>query len=202
MPAGDDQRQQGKRRWLLPSALGLQTLVCQPQRIEVPFQVVHGAQGPPAPQRQPLGELNPHQQRADQPRPLGDGDRVQFRQGAAGLCQCLTADRRDRFQLRPRRQLRVDAAIGRVQVHLRGHHLRAHPAAIRDDRGRRLVAGSFDAEDEGHGVSLALFYPCSSVVWIFVDVSMVRREIYRAFACDIFRKALGGFPPDNRQVHH
>ena len=97
----------------------------------------------------------PDQQRADQPRPLGDGDRVQLRQGAVGLRQRRTANGGDRFDLGARGQLRVDAAIGRVQLDLRGDHLRTHVTPVLDDRGRRLVAGGFDAEDEGHGVSVA-----------------------------------------------
>ena len=116
--------------------------------------------GRPLPRRQPLGELDAHQQRADQAGPLRYGDGIQISEQTASLGEGRAADGRDRFQLRARGQLRVDAAIRRVQLDLRGDNLRAHPPPILDDRRRRLITRALDTEDQGHAASVARAVTC------------------------------------------
>ncbi len=95
---------------------------------------------------QRLGGRDPDQEGPDQPRALGDRDGADVVERQTGRRERLVHDRVDRAQVVARGDLGHHAAVGRVQLGLRGDDAGDHVPAG-DDRGGGLVAGGLDRED-------------------------------------------------------
>ncbi len=133
------------------------------------FEVVHPDERDAAGSGRRLGEGEPHQKRADQPRRIGGGDAVEILPRHVRLAQGLAHDRVDETHVGAGGQLGDHALEGKV-LGLARNHAGEHPVA-EEDRGRGVVAGGLDAEDGtvgqregrvGHGeesTSLALVGP-------------------------------------------
>ena len=117
----------------------LRRVLGQERRVDVPFQVVDGDQRHPVDVRERFRDRTAHEQRADQPRPLGDGHPVQLPQSHARIGERLLDHRHDDFEVAARGELRNDTAVRRVDRVLRGDDAREHTAAIGEHRRRRLV---------------------------------------------------------------
>jgi hypothetical protein len=89
-----------------------------------------------------------HEQRADQPRALGDCDPLDVLELRARLVERLPDDRGHELQVPARCDLGHDAAVLRVEVSLRGDDVREDRTVPADERGRGLVAGGLEAEDQ------------------------------------------------------
>ena len=101
--------------------------------------------------REGLGGRQSDQQRPHQPRAMGHGDRIQIRQPQPGLLQCLAEHREDVLDVRAAGDLRHNAAILGVNLHLRGDDAGAHVMPIHHDRRRCFVTRRFNSEDSRHG---------------------------------------------------
>jgi hypothetical protein len=105
--------------------------------------------------RDRLGGHQPDDQPADQARPGGRGNRIDLVERHIGAGERFLDQPVQRLDMRARRDLRHDAAIGAVFVELRQHDVGEDFAAAvlmaRDDGSRRLVAASFNAEDAKKG---------------------------------------------------
>ena len=107
--------------------------------------VVHAHQWyPPRPAKCLCGR-HADQQRTHEPGPIGYGDRVQRFSRTGRDRQGLFNDRIEPLDVRPRRNLRHDAAILAVQVYLRGDGIAAHVGAIDDHGRRRFVTRRIEA---------------------------------------------------------
>ena len=95
-----------------------------------------------------LAADTPDQQRSDQPRTDGAGDRVDSRVVDAGLDDRTGDHRIEDVEMGTRRDLGDDPAEVGVQVDLGRHHARHHVVATHHQGGRGLVAARLDAEDE------------------------------------------------------
>ena len=71
----------------------------------------------------------------------GEAARVRLR-------ECLADYRRDQLEMAARRDLGHDAAVGRVQLRLRGDDAGADLALVGDERGRSLVAARLEPENQ------------------------------------------------------
>ena len=98
-------------------------------------------------EREGLGELDAHQQRAREPRAVGHGDRVDVGQPPGEHGERLLHHGHDALEVRARGDLGHHASIGRVQPHLARHHIGQHFAIASHQRSRGLVARALDAED-------------------------------------------------------
>src|SRR5207247_2195142 len=67
---------------------------------------------------------------------------------AGGVAKRLSDDGGDDFEVPARRQLGHDAAVGRVNRVLGRNHAGNDTAAVGENRGRRLVTRTLDAEDD------------------------------------------------------
>ena len=94
-----------------------------------------------------LREVEPHEQRAGQPRPVGHGHRVDLVEAAGCARQRLVQHGDHRLHVLARGQLRDHAAVFGVQLDLRRDDVRANAPAVLDDRHGGLVARGLDAED-------------------------------------------------------
>ena len=134
--AGDNQAQVGKRR----------RGRFDEDRVDMAFQMVDPDQRTSQPQRKGFGKAQTHQQRADQPRSVGDGDSVEVAGRQAGFLQGLTHDRDDSSLMIARGQLGHHAPIAQVRSLLGGDYVGTQFAL--DDHGRgRVVARCFDPEN-------------------------------------------------------
>ena len=113
------------------------------------FQVVDADQRQPAAQRQSLGGVHPHHQRAGQARAARHGDGIHIRQPQVGLLQGRLDDGVDGADVLARGHLRENAAELGVQVHLGSHRVEQDHAPVFDDGGGGLVAGGLDPQDAG-----------------------------------------------------
>ncbi len=98
---------------------------------------------------QPLGEGQPDEQGADQPRAQRHGQHLDLVELDAGLAQRLAAQAVDRLVVGAGGDLGNDAAVRGMQVDLRLDRLGQDDVALPplDDGHGRLVAGGFDAQD-------------------------------------------------------
>ena len=94
-----------------------------------------------------LGVVDPHQQRADQPRRVGDGDGVDVPKGQPRLLHRPVDHPADVLTVPPRGDFRYDAAVFAVLLHLGGDDRGEDFPPVFDNGRRRLVAGAFDAQD-------------------------------------------------------
>ena len=151
MPARDDEPDEalGKRR--RRAAVG-----GEPGGVEVTFEVVDGEKRQAARPGEGASERQPDEERADEPRPRGRGDRADVVDRHPGARQGLCVDRRPVGELLARGELRHDAAIGPVHRELGGDHRGEHPPRAVDHRAGGVVTAGFDAEDERrpHAASL------------------------------------------------
>ena len=88
------------------------------------MQVVDGDERQPARPGDRLRGGEADEQRADQPGPRGDGDRVDVVEGRSRVGERLADHRRDELEVPPRRDLRHDAAEPCMQLGLRGDDVR------------------------------------------------------------------------------
>ncbi len=78
---------------------------------------------------------------------MGDRDAVDLVQRRSRFAERLAYDGRDQLEVPPRRDLRHDTAVLRMQVGLGGDDVRADVAVLRDHGGRRFVARGLYSED-------------------------------------------------------
>ena len=114
--------------------------VAQPGGVDVPFEVVDPDHGPVVDPGQRLGEVDPDEERARQPRAIRDGDRVDVVPGRAGIAPCLVEDRHDPAQVSARGDLGDDPAGRRVEGDLRGDHVGTDQPPVLDEGDPRLIA--------------------------------------------------------------
>ena len=118
------------------------------ERGDVAVQVVdRGERQPPRPGERLRGR-QPDEERADQPRALRDRDPLDPVEPDTGLAERLAQDGRDELEMPPRRDLRDDAAVLRVQLRLGGDDVGEDLAVVRDERRSGLVAGRLEPEDQ------------------------------------------------------
>ena len=127
----------------------LERLRLEEERSDVPVQMVDGNEREAPRPGERLRGLHADEQRADQPRPARDRHRVDVVERGARLAERFANDRRGKLEVPARRDLRDDAAVTRVQLRLRRHHVRAHMPVLGDDGARGLVAGRLEGEDQG-----------------------------------------------------
>ena len=93
-----------------------------------------------------LGEAQPHQNRADQARRVGDRHRVDVPLRHARVRERLVRQRGNGLDVLARGDLRHHAAVERVHIRLRRDGVREHAPPVLDDRHRGLVAGGFKSQ--------------------------------------------------------
>ena len=121
----------------------------QPVGIDVSLDVVDPDQGKVVGCGQRLGDVDPHQQRADQARAVGDRDRVEPVPRGVCLGQRRVKGRHDPAQLLARCHLGHDPPGLRVQGHLAGHLASLDAPAPHYHRDPGLIAGRLDGQDSG-----------------------------------------------------
>lgn len=160
----------------------------QPQGIDMPLQVVDAQQGQAGHQRQALGEIDADQQRAHQPRSLGDGDGVKGVIAQRGLPQRFCDNGADSFGMGAGGELGEDAAILGVQVNLRGDDSAFDVVPVLDDGGGGFVAGGFDGEDCAHaGHCSAESGAGECIMAASAALGRRRRAMYKSFRVKNFR---------------
>ncbi|MPM91687.1 hypothetical protein SDC9_138819 [bioreactor metagenome] len=97
-----------------------------------------------------LGEIDPHQQRRDQPRPLRHRDRVDLLQGDARLGERTVEHRLQRRQVFARRQFRNHAAVRRVLRDLRRDAAGQHFISVFDHSRGGFVAAGLYSQNQSH----------------------------------------------------
>ena len=102
-------------------------------------------------ERDGLGHLHAHEQRAHEAGPLGHRHRVQVGVAEPRLRHGPRDHRADVLDVVSRRQLRHHAAVRRVDLGLRGDHVGEDAAAVLHHRRRRLVAGRLDGQHASPG---------------------------------------------------
>jgi hypothetical protein len=105
--------------------------------------------------RQRLAGDKAHHHAADQPRPGGRRDRIHIAERDSGVLQRGGDQRLQRLDVRARRDLGHDAAIGPVRRLLPRQPMREHAAVTGHQRRRGLVARGFEAQDQ-HGRALSV----------------------------------------------
>ena len=123
----------------------------QQNRVNVTFEMVDGDERLAQGEGQRFGVGNPHQQCARQAWALGHGDGIQIGEADAGFVQRRANHRNDVAQMFARGEFRNHAAIGRMDGDLRGHNAREDAPPALHHRGRGLVAGAFDGENQPAG---------------------------------------------------
>ena len=126
----------------------LRRIVGEEGGIDVALEMVDADQRQAVHPCQRLGQRAADQQRAHQTGALRHRQAVEIAEAHAGLGQRLLDDRHDDLDVPPRGELRHHAAVGRVDVVLRGDHARQHAPAVDEHGGRRLVARALDPEHE------------------------------------------------------
>ena len=111
---------------------------------DVPADVVDGHEGLSRREGEPLGVVDPHEQRADEPRRGGHRDGVDPLERDARLVERALHHRHDVLAVAAGGDLRHHAAVDAVLRHLRVDDRRKDPAPVLHHGGGRLVAGAFD----------------------------------------------------------
>src|SRR6185437_16884957 len=91
---------------------------------DVPVQVVDRSEREPASPGQRLRGRETDEERADEPRPGGDGDHVDIVEASAALGERRVDHGRYELEMAARCDLRHDAAVARVQLGLGGDDAR------------------------------------------------------------------------------
>ncbi len=115
--------------------------------MDVPLDVIHGDQRDPTRERQRLGVGNADQQRSDQSRSFGNGDRGEIFEACRGFLEREAHRRHDGAQVLTRGKLRNHAAEAGMRRHLRGDHGGENARAVFDHGCRGLIARGFDAQN-------------------------------------------------------
>ena len=102
--------------------------------------------------RDRLGGDQPDQQAADQTRSGGRGDARELGESQAGFAHDALDQMVEDLDVRPRRDLRHDAAVGGMARQLAVQRLGAHPALGVDQGDPGLVAAGLDAEHDGRAI--------------------------------------------------
>ena len=118
----------------------------------MPLQVVDGEQRLVVDGGDHLAGHEAHHDRADQAGAGGGGHTVEVGEAHARLVHRTGDQAVEMLDVAARRNLRHDAAVGRVVGALGEHEVRQHAALPGHDRSRRLVAARLDAKDD-HGPS-------------------------------------------------
>ena len=142
MPARDQKQKIGER----------EVRGDQPGAERVPLQVVDGEQRLVVDGGDRLAGHEAHHDRADQAGAGGGGHAVQVGKAHARLIHGAGDEAVEMLDVAARRNLRHDAAVGRMVGALGEHEVGQHAALAGHDRGRRFVAARLDAEDD-HGPS-------------------------------------------------
>ena len=94
---------------------------------------------------QPLGVVDPHQHRANQPRRKGDGHAVHLPDGQPRVRKGLVHHAADGFRVAAAGDFRHHTAVQRLLLHAGGDHVGHHRFAILHHRGGGLIAGGFNS---------------------------------------------------------
>ena len=121
--------------------------------VDVAFEMVDAEERLAERPRHGFGVAHADEQRADQVRPLGDGDGVEVGVGDVGLFAGFAHHGDDFFQVGARGELRDNAAILGVEVDLRADDVGEDARAVGHHRGGGFVAARFNGEDAGHDSS-------------------------------------------------
>jgi small subunit ribosomal protein S21 len=147
MAAGDQKRDEGKRRGARP----------EERRQQVAFEVMDAERGHAQRGGECVGEGSAHQQGTREPRPFCIGDCRKVFGAAPGVRKELSRERDDAAHVVARGELRHHAPVRLVHRDLGVHEMTKQPACplaarvrlVQGDAG--FVAGRLDSEDE-HGV--------------------------------------------------
>ena len=112
---------------------------------DMPPQMVHRDEGLLSRIGKALGEVHPHQHRADEPRRKGDGNAVQVRGGQLCLVQRGLHRGADVLDVAAAGNFRHNAAVKRLFRHAGGHHVADELSPVLHHRGGGLVAGALDS---------------------------------------------------------
>ena len=115
-------------------------------RGDVALQVVDGRQREVARGGQALRGRHAHEEGADEPRPLRDGDEVDVVEPGAGAGQGVVDDRRGELEVVAGGDLGHDAAVAVVHP-LARDDVRVDRAVVPDDRRAGVVAARLERED-------------------------------------------------------
>jgi hypothetical protein len=126
----------------------LERLGLEVQRRDVPAEMVDRDERKPARPREPFRNGETHEQRADEAGPLRHADPRDVVEGRSRLVERGCDDRRDELEMPARRDLGDDPAVPGMEVCLRRHDGGEDPPVVAHERGRRLVAGGLDPEDD------------------------------------------------------
>ena len=143
MPAADEERDVGQRGHR-PVAL----TAPQVDREEVTDEVIDPDDRKPAHERDGLGRLDPDEERADEPGPSRDGDRVDRAEASVHGGERLLDHRHHVDEVRARRELRHDAAVGSVHGGLARDDVGDDRPVLAHHGGGGLVARRLDAQDQ------------------------------------------------------
>ncbi|MNN40711.1 hypothetical protein D3C81_1547940 [compost metagenome] len=124
----------------------LRRRLLQHRRQQMALHMVHADRRHAPGQGQRLGAGGPDQQRADQARPGGIGDRIDIGETATGLGQHLADQRQHAFDVVARGQFGHHAAVGAMQVDLAEQRIGQQTALAVIQRHAGFVAGSFQAQ--------------------------------------------------------
>ena len=113
----------------------------------MPFDVVDGDERLVCGVAQALHAADPGEQRADKPRPVGDGEGIDILQAHIRRPECLVNHAVTGFDVRTAGDFRHDAAIERMKVNLAENDVGDDGAPILDDRGGGFVAGGFQRQN-------------------------------------------------------
>ena len=108
--------------------------------MHVAFQVTDSNQGLVQGIGNGLGGCHAHQQGANQTRPLGHGNGVDFLPGHARFLQGLGNHRQNGLHMATRGQFRHHSAVRAVNRDLAGNHIGKDDPAIPDYGGSRFIA--------------------------------------------------------------
>lgn len=112
---------------------------------DVRTEMMHRHQGLVCRQGQPLGEIHPDQQRADESRRVGDRHGVDIRESRSRLVQRLANHPADGLRVAAAGDFRHHPAIQLMFLHLGGDDVGQHRPSVHHHRRRRFVAGGFDS---------------------------------------------------------
>ena len=119
------------------------------RRDEMAHEMMHADEGQPPREREGLGEGEPDEQRADQPRPRRDRDPIDRVGIEARLAQRRLGHVRHDAHVVPGGELGDDPTVGGVHALLSLHRARQDLPPVAQDGGGHLIAGALDAEHDG-----------------------------------------------------
>lgn len=124
-------------------------------RGHMPFDVVDGDERFVCGVAQALHAADPGEQRADKPRPVGDGEGIDILQAHIRRPECLVNHAVTGFDVRTTGDFWNDAAIERMEVNLAENDVGDDGAPILDDGGGRFRRRRFPAPECERGLSPA-----------------------------------------------